>query len=657
MTDWLELPGDFGPDLLHVARQLAVADEAVRRAHVHGIRKKLGSRLPALCTKEELANRVAAHVLCDLAGQGWTVRVSGAKISLCASKDQIVPKERVRVVHMRERDAKLREKSVREFVEKMERRRLTATGWHSIFSLMRDGRELSDQLRSSLVSQTSDELHDVLRQAVQPYIQFVRGDETCEHTGLLLREIWRYFRLTWTNVFKTTPGRSMMILVRDSAAPNHPVIGIASLGSSVVQQDLRDKWIGWHPTAFVEEFSRRPDIKKMKRLMAGLDELIDAVLTRDLIKEGLLSRRDIQDPSIEVIERLRAEALRARMQHERYPNAATIKSSTDWKMIALTPLFRSKRCDTLASLLSIRRVLGQEELRTISGLRDALGRAEVRDSLRQLIRRIKGANVGIHQMDITVCGAIAPYNLILGGKLVCMLLTSPEVIQEYSRRYANQASIIASSMKGEALKRTPHLVALFTTSLYGEGSSQYNRVKLPCEALGGRPGDLVTYEKLGLSEGFGSFHFSRSTLYEMSVLLSRRVEGRRVNSIFGEGVNPLMRKIREGLEVIGFPSNQILRHGMPRVIYAVRLAYNSADVLLGLSNRPRYIIPSTKPRMRTSLIADYWRRRWVASRINTVGILDALREHTTAYPVTHGARVSLPAVVATVEPGEFLWNR
>lgn len=36
----------------------------------------------------------------------------------------------------------------------------------------------------------------------------------------------------------------MMILVRDAAAANHPVMGIAALGSAVVQQTVRDEWIG-----------------------------------------------------------------------------------------------------------------------------------------------------------------------------------------------------------------------------------------------------------------------------------------------------------------------------------------------------------------------------------------------------------------------------
>ncbi|MGZ5889512.1 MAG: Druantia anti-phage system protein DruA [Hyphomicrobium sp.] len=43
---------------------------------------------------------------------------------------------------------------------------------------------------------------------------------------------------------------------------------------------------------------------------------------------------------------------------------------------------------------------------------------------------------GIAVADITVCGAVQPYNAILGGKLVAMLAASPEIVLEYRRRYS-----------------------------------------------------------------------------------------------------------------------------------------------------------------------------------------------------------------------------
>src|SRR5204862_68241 len=135
-------------------------------------------------------------------------------------------------------------------------------------------------------------------------------------------------------------------------------------------------------------------------------------------------------------------------------------------------------------------------------------------------------------------------------------------------------------------------------------------------------------------------------------LLGRK-GSRRVNSIFGEGVNPLMRKIREALDFVGLPSEEILWHGNQRVVYAVPLANNLSEVLLGFKSRPSYLVPQTKPLQRTRLIADYWRRRWLSSRINTPGVFERVAEHTLTHPIKHGARV--PLTHQDFETG-FLWD-
>src|SRR5262245_26677762 len=105
-------------------------------------------------------------------------------------------------------------------------------------------------------------------------------------------------------------------------------------------------------------------------------------------------------------------------------------------------------------------------------------------------------------VDITVCGAVAPYGPILGGKLVSLLLAGPDAIREYERRYGSAVSVIASSMAGKPVVRTPRLALLGTTSLYGTSSSQYNRIRVPGEAVGGRPATCLEYRELGHSTGF-----------------------------------------------------------------------------------------------------------------------------------------------------------
>jgi len=624
----------------------------------------VGSKAPI--TDDWVKLQLAKNVVLDLAGQSWQIKIEGRNVHVHSpvpsQGSSVDEKGRVRRGHLIERDMQLSRRAVSDFIRDMEHQRLSNGSWHSIFSLMRDGRELAENLKAASAITDKDARAAHLAQIISPYIQFVEGDVVCEHTGLRLRDIWRYFRLTWVNNYKSVPGRSIMILIRDAAAPNHPVIGIAALASSVVQQKVRDEYIGWDTETFITEFTKHPTKKIARRLAEAWQHLISGIYLDDLLKDAELGfrRKHLRTSDAELINRLRREAQAARASHQRSPHTALHKAGTarieesDWELKARTALFRSKRCLLLASLLSIRATLASHKVdpANLKSLKAAVQSAQVRAAIGQLVRLIKAEHVGIDMMDVVVCGAIAPYNVVLGGKLVCMLLGSPEVVKYYNAKYQNQPSIIASSMKGEPVHRPHNLVLLCTTSLYGIGSSQYNRIKVPAELLGGRPEDRLEYCKLGVSAGFGSFHFSQETLKWVKVLLGRKTN-RLVNSIFGEGVNPLIRKIREALDEVGLLSDKILWHGNERVVYAVPLARNFREVLLGIEKRPKYLIPQTDAQAKTAALAEYWRRRWLASRIYTDGIIDNVAAHTLAHPIRHGARV--PSANVVYETGD-LWQ-
>jgi hypothetical protein len=629
------------------------------RAHLLEQLKREINGTNELSNNDNVDSLFVKNVILDLVAQGWELKVESSKVQICSPlpQDDFATKESVRTGHLLGRDAQLREKSVADFVRSMERRRLTSKGWHSIFSLIRDGRELAENLQVVDLIKDEEERIVALSKTISPYLQFVESEAVCELTGLRLGDIWRYFRHTWVNEYKSIPGRSMMILIRDAAAPNHPVIGIAALGSSVVQHKARDKWIGWHTESFIHDLAQRPTKKVAGWLLDSLESLINSLYLEDLKLEKICRLSDIRHPNTLIITNLLKESERAIKRHRMTPQKDSHKmqkgdlnSSRDyWKEETATYLFRSKRCKNLANLMAIRKVFQEHSLLTGSQqeLKEAIKSLKVRSAISQLVRMIKAEHVGIDMMDITVCGAVAPYNLILGGKLVCMMLGSPEVTKHYAKRYANQVSIIASSMKGSPVTRRPNLVLLGTTSLYGVGSSQYNRVKIPAEAIGGRPGETIAYEELGHSYGFGTYHFSRETLKLGSILISRRKDGRLVNSIFGEGVNPLMRKIREALEIVGLRSDGLLQHGNRRVTYGIALARNFRKVLIGLDKKPSYIIPQTSAPQRTNMIAKYWMRRWLSPRISKPEILFEVSKHILAYPIshhTHGAVVPLPDI-------------
>src|SRR5205814_3625576 len=140
-------------------------------------------------------------------------------------------------------------------------------------------------------------------------------------------------------------------------------------------------------------------------------------------------------PTMAAIKRLRAESVKAMAEHRRYPEKSvhkTVKddsrmSLADWQARAETSLFRFKRCKLLSDLLEMRLVIN--EAFAGAGTHDEFGkvldRRDVRNVVSRLSRLRKGERVGINIMDITVCGAVAPYNALLGGKLMCLLLCSP----------------------------------------------------------------------------------------------------------------------------------------------------------------------------------------------------------------------------------------
>lgn len=622
-------------------------EEAIER-----VRRAFVAELAAFRCKDRQALLAAGLVMTDLATQGWRIRVCSDCIEVkppSPVNEPLAEKARIRRQELVKRNAQLRQPSVQRFLESMERQRLHSGIYVSIYSLMRDGRNLAEGLREAR-KHVNNDWGEALSRLVDPYLQFVTSkDDVCEHTGLRLMDVWRYFRHTWTNQYTSVPGRTMLFLVRDRAATNHPVIGIGALSSPIMQIRERDLWIGWHPETFLERVRTTPTLELAKWLVGTLDDAIDEIYVADLIEDGILSMRDLKMPTLTVIERLQMEGVEARKKHHRFTRSrdhkqkrSTLLGDEYWVAKARTHLFRSKRALALSIYLRARAVLDEafgdkptaEKLVTLS--KTKLGSNAIRD----VLKKAKADRVGIAVADISVCGAVQPYNSLLGGKLTAMLAASPEVVNQYLRRYAHAESEIASSMAGRSVVRASKLVLLGTTSLYGVGSSQYNRITIPAGHLGGNAEDVIHYKELGRSEAFGTSQFSEETVDALVDLLQQS-DAQRVNSIFGEGVSPKLRKVRQALELLNLPTDMLLRHHRPRIVYAVSLIKNLSDYLIGATKRPEYIVPIKEGVAATVAIGAWWRERWLRNRINSDNVLSQVEQHTSVRPITHGARVPI----------------
>lgn len=176
----------------------------------------------------------------------------------------------------------------------------------------------------------------------------------------------------------------------------------------------------------------------------------------------------------------------------------------------------------------------------------------------------------IYMMDAYVVGAMPPYNYLLGGKLVSYILASNELRAIYKNKYADAKTVIKN-------RKAFDLVLLVTTSLYGQNSSQYNRL---------RYGESLLYKPIGTTSGYGSLHISNETFNAMLQLAEEN--GCNISNRFGDGPNWRMRVIRSACDVLGLNSDVILRHSFKRGLFAIELATNWRAFLKGQAETPRY---------------------------------------------------------------------
>lgn len=174
-------------------------------------------------------------------------------------------------------------------------------------------------------------------------------------------------------------------------------------------------------------------------------------------------------------------------------------------------------------------------------------------------------------LDGYVVGAVPPYSLVLGGKLVACLMRTRDIVEQFRARYARTEGIISGEEKDA------HLVAVTTTSALGR-SSIYNRLKLD-----GQP----YLSSLGYTTGYGHFHFPQSLFEDMRSYLRHRKEPYAANHKYGNGPNWKFRAIRRTLQLLDMDPD-LVKHGLTREVFLCNLADNALDILSGRRKRPKY---------------------------------------------------------------------
>lgn len=595
-------------------------------------------------------------LLRDLLRAGWRCRWYDGALEVAAPEAKVeahglqeiaAVKERVRRAMADGRRRRILE--ARDFINRMEKPSPHARARVPVQQLVADGHQLANDLADVLRLETPKQRLEELRTKIRPYLQLVRENEVCPHTGHRLGDIWRYFRFTWATPAENTPGRTLLYLVRDAARPFHPVMGLASLENAPIKIRCRDEYLGWTIDAFTSQLKKLVgDVTAVRGQFEGLVRYVDSAVS-DVSPDGLCDQRELEDPSDEVLQRLamiaarsvdeRREALRAweSLDDEDDDEEQNVPKGSlgNVSLEAEDALYRRKRAEQLARLLSARRSLEgllREDFsaRWSQYLASEVGKVAIRTALMAQ----KSRHVGTSLLELNVCGAVPPYNLILGGKLVALAVLSPEIVRDYRERYGKRPSDIASRLKGEDVIRPAELVFIGTTSLYQVGASQYNRLRLPAGWMHSNAPEL-RWSQIGTTTGYGTLHISRLTLQCLED--AANPDGvKQVYHVFGEGPSPKLRIIRQAADRV-FERGQrnitdeFPKHSMGRLVYGAWLASNGQSYLLGESKAPNYHFDPGQPAERqTERIVDYWQERWLLPRLSKPGLLDNLKAFTAS---------------------------
>ena len=199
-----------------------------------------------------------------------------------------------------------------------------------------------------------------------------------------------------------------------------------------------------------------------------------------------------------------------------------------------------------------------------------------------------------HVLDAFVLGAVPPYSMLLGGKLVAMLAVSEEVREAFERKYAGKRGLIAD---GDGDSR---IAAVTTTSALGR-SSMYNRLRFDGRYL---------LKPVGMTLGSGEFHFTNGMYNELHQFASEFSQPTDKHSKWGGGFRNRREVVRKALSKLGLAS-AYRNHGVERQVFVAPLAENTRTFLGGNEDEVRHY------RQERAALSEHFRERWLKRRAET----------------------------------------
>ena len=610
--------------------------------------------------KENISFQACCSLLADLLAGGWHVGlglegflISKPNYSTAFTGNNLEEtKEKMRRIQKINRDKHMKSVEIQRFIQRMEKPRKIGNEEKSILDLIDNGKELAEIFKD--ISQLDEKKKiSLLKKIINPEIVicypedplFKEEQNNCPYTGLRLGDIWKYFRLTWSNEYKSVPGKSFPILIRNAARPNKPIMGIAMLRSAALADEAREDAIGWTDEATIRKkiYSKEIEIDFfVKAMIDCLNEQIDNIRSDDF---DFLNSKLIKEPNEDVIKKLKQtyedefNRRKSDLKNEKKkPPKISSFEPEDWMKESEEAVFKKKRAIKLSKFLEIRKAFNEVKIQkdpargyaTLIHPSNKKGNELISAALREIKTKALAENI----MDLGVCGAVAPYNELIGGKLIAALMGSTEVRTLFKSRYNGKKykfpSIIASSSKGKAVYRDANLMCLTTTSLYGVASSQYNKIKFLKKDYPELETDVIWSEakknkKSQKTKGQGVYHFSNETSKLLGILTLKKLKYVEVNHKFGEGTSPKLRKARVGIDcLLDYSKSNIqldtfFAHSMQRKNYIFFHENNILKKIIDQKKNFSNIISS-----KAENITSAWLKRWLIKRINRDETLEKL---------------------------------
>jgi hypothetical protein len=171
-------------------------------------------------------------------------------------------------------------------------------------------------------------------------------------------------------------------------------------------------------------------------------------------------------------------------------------------------------------------------------------------------------------MEAFILGAVPPYSMLLGGKLVAMLCGCDEVRRAFRRKYGEGKSLITGA------SADGRLALIATTSALGR-SSIYNRLRYY---------DRLLMQSVGYTSGWGEFQFSNGAYSQLREYAENHCDKTAKHESWGTGFRNRREVVRRVLAHVGLSGN-LMNHGIRRELFAMPLAKNAREFLRGEHQR------------------------------------------------------------------------